>query len=349
MYLFMFFFLIYALLLSSVLISKNKTSNTMAIILLLFLTLMIGFRYDVGVDYKEYEIWFNEWFDNFNLREPLWGVIIYGIKMLGGEFYLVTLLMAILTNTFLYLGLKKRNINGFYLFLAIFIFSSSYLFISANIMRQSVAISIFFYCSSFIKNRAFWKYTFYIILASGFHISVILLYPLYFIKMKKISIIGYSLMVVSCYILILSPVIPIMINIVATFLPYFGKYANNEAIFNSDVNIFSLGVLLKVIISWLLVLFVQKKQVEDLEFNLYLIGVLMNILSLYTFLIGRIGIYFQVFEILMIPMMLKSVPNKKLRLLLGYFIILSITLFILQIIRGDGNLNLEYKSIFNKD
>lgn len=350
MYIFMSYCFAYVFFMSFIFYKSQRIIKIFALLLMGFLTLMIGFRYDVGVDYKEYEYWFNFWFDNLSFKEPIWGIIIYLVRSLGGEFYLVTLLIALLTNMFIYLGLKVRNVTGIYLILAIFIYSTSFLFVSANIMRQGVAIAIFFYCSFFITKKEFWKYTFFMFLASGFHISILLLYPLYFIKVKSFMIRTYFIAIIVSYILILSPIIPSLLSLV-TKIPYFSKYTNNEFIFNGDVKIFSLGVILKVVISILLLLVVsnQKDVKFNLELNYYLIGVLLNIMSLYSFLIARVGIYFQVFEILMIPVLIRAIPNRKLRLFISFLIIIFMSLLLFKIIISPESLNLEYKSIFNKE
>lgn len=348
MYIFMIIFLVFTLGITMVSKNNEKYSNFFSFIVLIFLTIMIGFRYDVGTDYKEYERWFYIWYDNISYKEPIWGYLVYFLNQIGVEFYILTLIMAFLTNVFIYASLIKRNINGIYLVLGIIIFSSSFLFISANIMRQGLAIAIFLYCSKFITERKFLKYFFFIIIASGFHISAILLLPLYFFKGITMSFKKFFLLVVISYILIVSPILPTLLSIITTNLPYFNKYANSTFIINNEINLLAIGVLLKVCIGFLLFITAPSRFLNDnkLLTNFYAIGIIFNILSLYSFLIGRIGIYFQIFEIILIPLFLKNLENKKLKILIFYMMLIIMMLFIFDTITSDENL--KYKSIFNK-
>ena len=54
-------------------------------------------------------------------------------------------------------------------------------------LRQAIALNVFFVALRYIYRRQFWRYTLCILLAATFHVSVIIVYPLYFFLNKKIS------------------------------------------------------------------------------------------------------------------------------------------------------------------
>lgn len=69
----------------------------------------------------------------------------------------------------------------------LFYFSSVYVFYDMGIIREGLAISIIFLALPSIKNRDFKKFMFYLLAAMLFHITAILVLPLYFAGNKEFS------------------------------------------------------------------------------------------------------------------------------------------------------------------
>ncbi|MFC4409989.1 EpsG family protein [Chungangia koreensis] len=345
MYYFLLGLIIYAFLLS--IITKSRIlSELLGVLLLSFLTLMIGFRYGVGIDYFNYEADFNMRYNSFSY-EPIYSLLMYFIKTQFDKFHYLTFVMVFLTNIFIYLGLKKKNIKGIYLVLAIFIYSSNTALIFMNLMRQGVAVAIFFYASNYIKERKLIKFIIFMLLGAGFHYSILLLLPLYFIKDIKISINKYLVMVVLAYIFVYSGIAHIVFNFVAYRIPIYSHYYSLRGLFNEDVNILSLGVLLNIIFISLLMYFTKKEKKYQIDVNYYLIGTLINILAISSFMFDRIGIYLFIFGIAAIPKMIEHIPNKGKRM---FFFILAVivafTFFAQSLFLNSETFRLEYKSIF---
>lgn len=349
MYLFLLILLLYMFFLALFLNKKYEILNQVLVIFLMtFLTLMIGFRYGVGIDYFSYEEWFHLWYENITY-EWIYSLLVFFFKTTTGEFYYLTLFMALITNFFIYKGLTKRNIKNIYLVFAIMIFMSSSLFVFANIMRQGLVVAIFFYCSIFIKERKKWRYFFWILIGSGFHLSILFLLPFYYLHRINIKFKYYVFLLLMSYLLVYIEFTKNIFQYIGGFSPYASKYSEATALFESEVSLLSIGVLLKVLISIVLLFFYQKENDKFIiEKNYYQLGVIFNILSISTFMYGRIGIYFQVFEILMIPILISKVQNKNLRIIIfGASLFLIILLIINGLILNPEEKNLDYKSIFN--
>lgn len=337
----------YIFLVSLITKKSRKFSEVLGIIILTFITFMIGLRYNVGLDYFNYEDAFNIRYNLFSY-EPIYSLIMYVFKIAFDKFYYVTFIMILTANTYIYLGLKKRDIKGIYIILSIFIYSSNIALVFMNLMRQSVAVAMFFYASTYIEERNFKRYSLFILLGAGFHSSMLLLLPVYFIKKIKFSRISYLISIITCYFLVYTKFTQTIINFIAYRLPMYQKYYNHKYIFNEEINLLSLGVLLNVVLIYALVLISKKQMKYDKDVNYYLIGVLVNIMSLSSFMFDRIGIYFFIFGIAAIPKMVENIKNKNTKYIFFVLAILVAASFYTQaLIINPKVMNLEYKSIFD--
>lgn len=340
--------MIYAFSLSSIIKRSKIISEILGIVLLTFITFMIGLRYGVGIDYFSYEAGFNMRYDVF-AYEPIYSFLMYFIKTQFDKFHYLTFVMILITNLFIYLGLRKRDIKGTYLILAIFIYSSNMALVFMNAMRQGVAVSIFFYATTFIKERNFKKYLVYILIGAGFHSSILLLLPLYFIKDIKISKHKYFFMVVAAYIFVYTGVAQTILNCVAYWIPMFSKYYNHDYIFNEDIKLLSLGVLLNIVFISFILKLVKEEKKYQIDVSYYLIGTIINILAISSFMFDRIGVYFFVFGISAIPQIIRSIEKNELRgIVFSLATIVALMFFIQSLFLNPEAMRLEYRSIFSK-
>lgn len=330
--------------------NNNFFTEVITIIIFFELILLMGFRYDVGIDYLTYESWFYDE-HNGNKFEWIYNSLNYLVYISTGEFAVFTLLIAIITNYFIYKGLKAWNLNNYYLILAIFIYVSSIYFDFANMMRQGVAVSIFFYASNFIVKRDYKKYFFLVFLAMGFHFSSIILIPLYFIRRTSFNLLIYISLIIVCYYLAYTKFAQIIFNFFISISPYAGRYTGHEFIFQKEVNIFSLNVLGKVLLSVLLASLATKR-INENKNNLmfyYQIGNLLYILSISTFMFGRVGIFFQIFELAAIPYLISNIKNSLIRTIIYLSVLLFMVVWIIYILFITPEVsNLIYKTVFDR-
>ncbi|PWN61476.1 EpsG family protein [Chryseobacterium oncorhynchi] len=157
--------------------------------------ILIGFRKDVGPDYGSYKGIFsysyiydystiflsNIPFSNSPKLGIEWLYILMNkiVLDLGLPFYVVTLLVAIISLTLVYKFLIKNSDYPTLLLLLGFI--PGMLISTGGQMRQSVAGGIMFYSFIFIKERKLWKYFICVFLAAGFHTSAWATLPLYWL------------------------------------------------------------------------------------------------------------------------------------------------------------------------
>lgn len=166
------------------------------------LIFFIGLRYNVGVDYPAYEMAFNKYSETTvagYTYEPGYMLLMKVVKLLTDEFYFLTLLVAIIQILFLYKGLKYFKYYTFALFFFLMMIDG-YAFI-VNGMRQAIAMCIFFYSLKYIQEQKLVIYIVFLLLASCFHYSAIILFPLYYILRIRINSHWYILSFLVAFLL----------------------------------------------------------------------------------------------------------------------------------------------------
>lgn len=118
--------------------------------------------------------------------EPLWLLTNILLKSLSFDFYDFQIVHAIFVNSVVFLFFKRYSA---FPFLTIFIyFIIFYLYLNMEILREAVAIAFFLLSFKYLRNRMWWKYSFYILVASLFHASALLLFCIPFFINHKITI-----------------------------------------------------------------------------------------------------------------------------------------------------------------
>lgn len=352
MYYFLFIVMIYSLIIMFIVknqIYKNLVIKFLTLFWLTFCVFMVGFRYNVGTDYKTYETWFNYWYKDIT-KEWIYTSLNYILKVSGAEFYHLTLLISIISSILLIFGIYKWNIKGIQVIIVLFFYSTSYLFIFTNIMRQGVAVIIFFIAARYIVERKFFKFLFWIFIGSGFHLSIVFLIPFYFIYKVHIKNNIFIFLILISYLIVGLNWGQEILQFLISLTPYSEKYINSSLIFTTESSILSPGVLIKVLIP--LILLINLKGIPE-EYNVaikfYMIGTIFRIFAISSHLFNRVGIYFQFFEIICIVILLKHTKNNYIKILLYFFVILIHLLLLYKSIIIDAEENdFIYKSIFNK-
>lgn len=297
-------------------IPRNKFKyNLEAAWLLIFAFLAI--RYDFGNDYMSY-------FDSFS-----WGVsfddelgvyresrdLEFGWQLLCkllhpiGFFAFVALLTAFECYVF-YMFTKKYVAERYYwLAIFIFIFNPSIMLIGSSAMRQMLAIAIFVNSIKYIEQRRLLPYVISIFIASQFHTSASILYPLYLVAFYNGRSITVNIMIVVVYILLLlsTEYMKEIIDHVATIA---GEeeavdYYLENAIFQKDGS--GLGNLLKILtISYMALTLHTRNRNILTPFMLLIAGSFVHPFSSIIPMIGRFGYYFGACSMACYPSLLKD-------------------------------------------
>lgn len=183
-------------------IEGNKCFFILIALVLLFIS---AFRGDFTADYNGYarEIWLR--FSNYSIKdiinrgynsnpEPGYLLFQYFVKQLTNNslfIFVFSSLLIVVSN------LKEIKRSGVLPYLGVFLFvEAGNYYESFNLMRQIMSVSIVILGSRYLFERKFWKYTIFILVASTFHISALIMIPFYFIsgiKMGKKSLVVYPI------------------------------------------------------------------------------------------------------------------------------------------------------------
>lgn len=288
----------------------NKFNKIVFYIFLFSLWFISAFRYMIGWDYESYIFLF----ENVNLNsifpEITLNVISVFLRENGFDFQCLFIIYSTVTFYFVFLGLKKyANKNYFLMILSMYIFFASPLLYwnSFSIIRQCVAVSIFFWSSQFIISREFKKYFIAILFASLWHYSAIILIFAYWLCAFNVKLKYYVLIFIASLGLNLSNLIPIILERILLFIGIYAEYIElGEANFTTGIT-----AIFSIVVYFILLLFRNKKsELEKLLFNMGFISIVFIILLNFSAPIYRMRVYFEIFNILLVPIIVIKIKRK---------------------------------------
>lgn len=226
---------------------EEEVSRYFPWIVLLILLVIAGFRYETGVDWRIYASMFQTTAPIDEITTPLGRELIFStpdygycllisiVKYFGGSIQTVFFIISLITYIFLYKSIVFFS-EGKTTSLLIY-FSLLFFVLDMSGMRQSLALSMFFYALRFIYNRNLLKFTLLILVAASFHWSAYLLFLLYFIIRRYFStkaLIAFFILSLAIYVLkvtwfsiIIEKIAPLLGDLVfATKLLF---YSRNDA------------------------------------------------------------------------------------------------------------------------
>lgn len=166
-------------------IPKKIDTIFFGIVLIITVSFVFGLRYDVGTDYKAYEAMY---YDNSSIQdrntslEFLYAVFSNFFICLGLPYWCFTIFIEILRFILFFIFIRRKDFQKINLkLLYFFYFTTSFLFLALNIQRHAIAVILFFFSTRYIINRKIVKFLLWIFLAAGFHYSIILMIPFYFV------------------------------------------------------------------------------------------------------------------------------------------------------------------------
>jgi hypothetical protein len=272
---------------------------------ILIISLIVGFRFEVGVDWEGYKTIYNSLKDSTGITfsnqrlEPGYFFINLIISRLGLSYGWMFFTVSLITWYFFFKSVPK-------LFLRFFIFSlfvDEYFFWGMNGVRQFAAISIWLVATRQIVNRNFFKYILLIILASLFHLSVLILIPFYFIPYFKLNNKYYWIGLFLVTLIIGSS--SIFVNFIESIVTYLGqkieilgilRYVESKMFVINQSTKIGLGYLFRIVLNLFLILIssrvLKAYPQATIYFILFFIGAILFNLSYNIQLLGRINQYF---------------------------------------------------------
>lgn len=240
---------------------------------------------------------------------------------------------------------------------------SSYLFISLNIfavylnlMRQAIALSIILFGIECLKEKKYIRFALFVLIASLFHQSAILVLLIIFFVKLKYSKMSFPIILVASVAgyLLFNKLFTIAVKIL-------GKYGGYEDSVFASSNYF--GMVFNVLICLSILLFglffhnkakdyLQKPNKLEVKTLSYDFIAYMISISLFCYISGtrmyiltRLTPYFYIYYLIWIPMAFESINNKKVKVLVLHSIIV-LTLayfFIVAVFRPEWHGIIPYK------
>ena len=177
---FVYTLLLVIMVLSFSMINTYQAAKIKPIILgfsIILFSLVLGLRYDVGTDYLGYKEDFLAGNERFEVGYSL---VCDLFRTIGFDYPSIFIFSVFIQFLFFYLGVKdNKRILPWAVF---FYFTTLHLFLSLNVIRQTIAFSIFIYAVKFINNKSFPRYLLWCLIASTFHKSAIILIPFYLLN-----------------------------------------------------------------------------------------------------------------------------------------------------------------------
>lgn len=211
-YLILLFFILIGVFLYDIKKYKKKKVEYFYFIFIL-MSLITGLSYRLGGDIINYIYEYDEYvsiFDNkvnflyffsFHDRMPLWVFFNVLFRTIDAEFYLFHLFQVCMIN-FAVCSVLKKYTNCSFCSILLYGVLAFPLF-NYEIMRESLAVSVFLYSVRFFVKFRFFPYYICSLIAFGFHMSAIVLFIIPLIKLIPNTKIGTMIMIVGCLFILL--------------------------------------------------------------------------------------------------------------------------------------------------
>lgn len=271
-------------------------------------SLLFGLRYNVGVDFPNYwQMLQGNYYEKENI-EFAFDFLNKSIRAFNLPPSVGFITYALIQFAFFIFSIKR--IPELIPWAIFFYFSTTYIFLSLNVIRQTMALSIIMYSTWFICNKKILKYLVCILIASGIHTSALIFIPIYFfINHEYFKSQKFQFILLSGSFILGSFIQQFIWLLVPIFGRYFLglDYSDVDILQFMDVNWnqdgLGLGYFLWYLIDALIIYYYPKlkgmikQPIFIIWYNLFFIGALLTFILGATYL-NRINIYFEYFKII---------------------------------------------------
>ena len=308
---FPYIFIILILLIGAIaeVIGIKKNAKIYFVISAILVALFAGLRYNTGADWAIYEPTFYKMpelgnIENWELGYYLISLLIYNVF---GNYYVLQFAASALLVYSVARFLWKHTDYPMFSFLLFFMIFTINMLLMAQV-RQSIAVAIILFGYKYILNKSFDKFILVIIIASFFHISAIIVLPMYYMT-KRVP--NYILILLILLFQIFYFVPEATAYIVKFFLPYMpgrlediGQIYIDHILFSNKVKFntgiyYIAGVLLSVV-----VIFFVKNDGKEKSFllNSLTVAMIIGALSTSMSILDRFRPYYLIFAIATYPL-----------------------------------------------
>lgn len=239
--------------------------------------------------------------------------------------------IAIISGVCIMVVLRKYSCDFFFssfLFIALLTF-----FWMMNGMRQFICVAVLFLCCDWIKDGKFVRFLIAVLLVSAIHDTALLMIPIYFVARsrpwhKKIGLFIVGIILICIF---AEPFFSGVDNALSGT-----AYEGTKFIFAEDDGVNPLRVIFYSIPP--VVSFVFKEKIEEYNkknpmlnicVNMSLVTVAFYLVGLFTsgIIIGRLPIYTEVYDLILIPYLLHICVDKKSRAIVSGVVIIVLLLY----------------------
>lgn len=281
---------------------------------LLIPIIISGWRFNVGTDYTNYVLMFNDLSkvpidQYFSQVFPKTEIGFYALIKLSSWLadgpFLMFFASAALTVLFFFFGLKKyelKHASLIYLLYMLIIFPTT-----LNGIRQGIATAVCFYAITFILSRKPAKYFLWILIASLFHVSALFLIPLYLlnliIKGDKKDLLIKTVLTFCCTILVLFLLLPYAFDLLSK-ISIFESYVQYLVPVNdgTDSGFYS-KMLIVATVAFASKWIIPNEYEARTKYHYFILLVVLDILIStlgFSATIDRMALYFSFFSIFLI-------------------------------------------------
>lgn len=237
------------------------------------------------------------------------------LRLFTDNFHILLLLLHF-TILFSFFNFIKKFSKNIWLSILLLVTIGGY-YISFNLIRQFLAISLTLYLVPYLINRNFIKYLIGILLISLIHKSVLLLIPFYFI-----SNINYFNLLEKKYLVIIGILFLLLFLNVDLIIEFVQKIVYSN--YTSESFGMERGSILSIARPslYLFLAVINAKNIKELSkdnlifFNMIIFLFLFAFLSLRLAILSRICYYFLPYGLCLIPNLIESASNKKRNIIL---------------------------------
>jgi len=289
-------------------IARHKSMEFFLKLAFTLIFLLLALRYNYGNDYPAYLKDFIEinkyftinFFDSDWHYEPGWLFLCRLFKPIG-FFGMIAVLSFF--NCFVYYKFIKKYVPPGYYWFAVFtyVFCTDLMLVHSSAMRQSISIAMFLVSIDYIYKKKLFQYSLCIAIATLFHTSALILFPVYFIglynyKINNILVVSLVLIYLSMFLFggfLISKLNPL----ISSGFDRYEFYQQNSGDVGSG-----LGVILYICL-FVLVLYYAMSQFDKnlILFKMLIIGFLILPLGLKLQMLYRMWMYFQPVAMVVYP------------------------------------------------
>ena len=312
------------------------------------LFLCSALRFDIGNDYEQYTKTAHEAFvGGYVVTEAGFNWLVRIVYTLfGGEYYEIVFAIFAFVTIFIFLkALYEQSVDfkaAFFLFMTLGLYFQTY-----NTMRYYLVLAIVLYAMRYVLQKDWIRFCGWILVASLFHKSVLVVIPIYWIasfSWKKWQIIAGILASIVCY---------LGKNIVLKLALVLYPSYQNTIYLEGDMSYMGIlrGTVIVAFYLWFVTRYCDTEVAKSRELRFY---AQLNLLSVVVYLFfsflpvnTRIGYYFSIGQLFMIPMIVQAIPEenrkKNVRILVIIASVIYFGLFLLTA-HQDGVGLLPYRS-----